>query len=214
MRAEIERFGLCTRRPGDKVALRGVRLRARLSGMSQRTTVEQTYVNLERRAIEAVYTFPLPESAAVCGFEVITGDRVLTGTIEEIERAVEKYEDAISGGHGAFMVEENRPDVFTVRVGNLKPRQAVTIRLTYVCALERADNSIRVAFPTTVAPRYATATATDPLDAMIDSDALNPPHVLSVPYGITMEVEVDLGRRLKAVTSPSHRISVRPGSGT
>lgn len=56
------------------VAPRGVRLVARLSGMSQRTTIEQTYVYSEPEAIEAVYTFPLPESAAVCGFEVMTGE--------------------------------------------------------------------------------------------------------------------------------------------
>ena len=210
MKVNPDLAGLRTRNPADRIALRGVRLVSRLSGMSQRTTIEQTYVNLERNAIEAVYTFPLPESAAVCGFEVITGDRVLTGQVEEIEQAVEQYEKAIGDGHGAFMVEENRPDVFTVRVGNLKPGQAVTIRLTYVCALERTDRQIRVAFPTTVAPRYATATGTDPLGAMIDGDALNPPHVLDVPYGLTMEVEVDLGRALKAITSPSHRITVHP----
>src|SRR4051812_32883614 len=177
MKAEIERFGLCTRRPRDKVALRGVRLRARLSGMSQRTTVEQTFVNLERQAIEAVYTFPLPEGAAVCGFEVVTGDRVLTGTIEESEQAIEQYEKAVSEGQGAFMMEQDRPDVFTVRVGNLKPRQAATIRLTYVCPLEKADKSIRVSSPTTVAPRYVTDAGPDPLTAMIDGDAVNPPHV-------------------------------------
>src|SRR6188472_888966 len=89
----------------DNVALRGVHLKARLSGMSQRTTVEQTFVNLEPRAIEAVYTFPLPDGAAVCAFEVITGDRVLTGVIEESERAIEQYDDAIAEGHGAFLVE-------------------------------------------------------------------------------------------------------------
>src|SRR6185312_6970619 len=91
----------------DNVALRGVHLRARLSGMSQRTTIEQTFVNLEPRAIEAVYTFPLPDGAAVCGFEVITGDHVLTGVIEESDKAVEQYESAISEGHGAFMVEQD-----------------------------------------------------------------------------------------------------------
>jgi Ca-activated chloride channel family protein len=194
--------------PTAAIALRGVRLRCRLSGMSQRTTVEQTYVNLERQAIEAVYTFPLPESAAVCGFEILTGDRVLTGEIDEIEKATETYDDAIADGHGAFLAEQHRPDVFSVRVGNLLPRQAVTVRLTYVCALDRADRAIRVAFPTTVAPRYVTTTATDPLDAQIDGDALNPPHVLAVPYGLTMEVDVDLGRPVRRITSPSHAITV------
>ena len=64
----------------------------------QRTTVEQTFVNLEPLAIEAVYTFPLPENAAVCGVEVVTGDRVLTGVVEESEQAIEKYEKAIGDG--------------------------------------------------------------------------------------------------------------------
>jgi Ca-activated chloride channel homolog len=137
-------IALHTNNPADRVALRGVRVLARLAGMSQRTTVEQTFVNLEHRAVEAVYTFPLPESAAVCGFEVVTADRVLTGRVEEAEQAIEHYERAIEEGRGAFMMEQDRPDVFTVRVGNLRPRQAATIRLTYVCPLEKSDRSIRV----------------------------------------------------------------------
>ena len=208
----MESIALRTANPNDRIALRGVRLRARIAGMAQRTTVEQTFVNLEPRAIEAVYTFPLPEGAAVCGFEVVTGDHVLTGTVEESNRAIEKYEEAIDEGHGAFLMEQERPDVFTVRVGNIKPRQAATIRLTYVCALERVDRQIRIAFPTTVAPRYVTATGADPIDAMIDGVALNPPHVLSVPYGLSIEAEVDLGRALLGVHSPSHSIRVERGA--
>lgn len=202
---------LRTARAADRIALRGVHLHARLSGMSQKTTIEQTFVNLEPNAIEAVYTFPLPDGAAVCGFEVVTGTHVLTGTVEESDRAVEKYDDAIAEGHGAFMLEQDRPDVFTARAGNIKPRQAATIRLTYVCALDRVDKSIRVVFPTTLAPRYQTATATDPIEAAIDGDALNPPHVLSVPYGLSMEVDVALGRELSRVSSPSHSINVING---
>jgi Ca-activated chloride channel family protein len=200
-------------RPDAKIALRGVQLRSRVSGMSQRTSVFQTFINQEPEAIEAVYTFPLPEGAAVCGFEVVTADRVLTGQIEESEQAVDQYEQAVGQGHGAFLMEQDRPDVFTVRVGNLKPRQAATIRLTYVCPLEFVDKSIRVAFPTTIAPRYVTDTAADPLEAMVDGEALNPPHVLHVPYGLSMEVEIDLGRQLAGVSSPSHTIRVETTDG-
>src|SRR5687768_14395951 len=124
-----EGIALLTANAADRVALRGVRLRCRLSGMSQRTTIEQTFVNLERHAIEAIYTFPLPESAAVCGFEVVTGDRVLTGKVEETDDAIEQYEKAVSEGHGAYMAEQERADIFTVRVSNLKPGQAATVRL-------------------------------------------------------------------------------------
>src|SRR6476660_7079002 len=183
-------IGLRTANESDRVALRGVRLRARVAGMSLKATLEQTFVNLEDRAIEAVYTFPLPEGAAVCGFEVVFFDRVFTGVVDESDRAIERYDDAIAEGHGAYLLEQHRPDVFTVRVGNLKPRQAVTIRLTYVTDLEIVDRQLRLSFPTTIAPRYPTTSGTDPSDAAIDGDALNPPHVLSVPYGLSMDVEI------------------------
>lgn len=204
------RPALRTANPADRVPLRGVRLRSRLAGMSQKTTLEQTFVNLEDRAIEAVYTFPLPEGVAVCGFEVFTDDRVLTGKIEETGQAIDKYEGAVSEGHGAFLLEQDRPDIFTIRVGNLKPRQAVTIRLTFVGSLEIAERAIRIAFPTTVAPRYVTAAGEkDPLEAFMDGDAVNPPHELHVPYGLHLEVDVALGRPIKTIASPSHAIEVQ-----
>ena len=51
----------------QKVALRGIRVQSRLMAMGQRTTIEQTFLNLEDEAVEAIYTFPVPERAAVCG---------------------------------------------------------------------------------------------------------------------------------------------------
>lgn len=199
---------LMTENADDRIALRGVRVKARIAALSVHATIEQTFVNLEDRAIEAVYTFPLPEGAAVCGFEVITGDRVLTGRIEETDEAIKQYDDAIESGHGAFALEADRPDIFTVRVGNLKPRQAATIRISYVAALDRVDRSIRVAFPTTVAPRYSTMSGMNPIDAEIEADAVNPPHVWQVPYGVSMEVEVELQQKVRSITSPTHALAV------
>jgi Ca-activated chloride channel family protein len=141
---------LRTNNATDQIALRGVDVHAVLAGMSQRTTVRQTFVNLESKPIEAVYTFPVPDGAAVCGFEVITGDRVLTGEIDETEKATEMYENAIAAGDAAFSLDRERPDVFSLRVGNLKPKQAVTIKLIYVAVLEPVDGKIRFTFPTTI----------------------------------------------------------------
>lgn len=206
-------IGLVTRNPADKVALRGVKFSCVVAGISVRTTVEQTFVNLEERAIEALYTFPLPEGAAVCGFEVVFFDKVFTGVVEETDRAIEQYDEAIEQGDGAYMVEQHRPDVFSVRVGNLRARQAVTIRLSYVMDLEVVDRSVRLALPTTIAPRYRAAAGMDVVDAMIDGEALNPPHVLSVPYGLTLEVEVLMDRGLEGITSSTHAIQVQRREG-
>jgi len=92
---ETEGIALRTANPSDRIALRGVRVRSRLTGMSQRTTLEQTFVNLESKPIEALYTFPLPEGAAVCGFQIITGDRVLTGEVD-----VASLESQVSAANG------------------------------------------------------------------------------------------------------------------
>lgn len=209
MSAANQMIELRTGSESDRIALRGVRLQATLAGMAMRVTVEQTFVNLESKAIEAVYTFPLPETAAVCGFEVQTGDHVLTAQIEETDEAIRCYDDAVAAGNGAYMLEQDRPDVFAARVGNLKPGQAAKVRISYVAPLERVDRTLRVRFPTTIAPRYVSAAGSDDaLLAAIDADALNPPHVLAVPYGLEMQIQVQLGGEVRAISSPTHLIRV------
>jgi Ca-activated chloride channel family protein len=209
----MEGFGMFTG-GGAAVALTGVRITATLTGAGQRTLVEQVFINREAAAIEAVYTFPLPDGAAVCGFEAITGERVLTGVIEELETGLEKYETAVREGDGAFLAEMWRPDVFSTRIGNLKPGQAVRIRLTYVAEVAVADRTLRVSFPLTIAPRYGTATGMDVVTAAVESDALNPPHVLSVPYGVEFFATLDVGARIRTVGSPSHGVTVEAAEGT
>src|SRR5687768_3942248 len=206
----MEGITLRTANPNHQIALRGVRLRSTVAALAERATLEQTFVNRESDAIEAIYTFPLPEDAAVCHFEVVTGDRVLTGVVDEIERNIEKYDAAIDRGDAAYLLEQERPDVFTIRVGNINPKQAATIRLTYVRPLKVVDRQARLAYPTTVPPRYVTATGSkDPLEAQIDGDAVNPPHVRHVPYGISLEIDLDLGRGVTDIASPSHAIRMR-----
>src|SRR5687767_686754 len=128
----MEGIALRTRIPEQKIALRGVRLRSVVAALAERTIVEQTFVNQESEAIEAIYTFPLPDDAAVCHFEVVTGDRVLTGVVEETEQAIEKYDAAIDRGDAAYLLEQERPNVFTIRVGNINPRQAAKIGRAHV----------------------------------------------------------------------------------
>jgi Ca-activated chloride channel family protein len=214
----MDGLGMWTRAENEMesvpVALTGVRITAYVSAVGQRTVVEQVFMNREHRAIEAVYTFPLPEGAAVCGFEAITGERVLTGQIEELGEGMKKYEEAVQEGHGAFMAELWRPDVFSTRLGNLKPGQAVLVRLTYVAEVELAERKMRLSFPTTLAPRYGTATGMDPVEAAVESDALNPPHVLAVPYGLELAVEIDVGLAVKAVGSPTHGVRVEHDGAT
>ena len=189
------------------VPLTGVSIEAELTGLCARVAVAHRYVNREATPIEAVYVFPLDEGAAVCGFEAVVDGTLVVGEVQERDKAFETYDDAMEQGHGAFLLDEERPDVFQASVGNLPPGKDVLVRLTYVTELSIAERRLRFTIPTTVSPRYAPAedcTGT----GRCDEEALNPPIAWSVPYGLDLSVRIAMPDRITGLESPSHPISV------
>jgi poly [ADP-ribose] polymerase len=60
--------------------------------------------------------FPLDEMASVCGFEAFINGKHIVGRCKEKEKAHKEYKEAISQGHGAYLMDkEEKEDVFTVR---------------------------------------------------------------------------------------------------
>ena len=191
------------------IPLEGVLIDARLEGVASEVTVAQRYRNREPVAVEAVYVFPLEEAAAVCGFEARIGETIIRGRVEEREKAFEIYDDAMADGHGAFLLDQERPNVFTASVGNLRPDEAVEIRITYVAVVRQEGASLRLMIPTTVSPRYVPP-ANEPEVGQPDGERVNPERWLSVPYGLELCVEVEAGGPVGVVESPSHPVRVKP----
>src|SRR5690606_23820648 len=79
-------------------------------------------------------------------------------------KAREEYDDAIAGGHRAAIAEEDRPGVFTMRVGNLRPGEEAVVTLTLTGPLPVDDGVAELRFPLVVAPRYVTGTPLDGAD--------------------------------------------------
>ena len=191
------------RADGQAVALRGVRIDAALRGPTAEVTVTQRYRNDEATPVEAVYLFPLDEGAAVCGFEARLDGKVIVGRVLEREQAFEAYDDAMAGGHGAYLLDQERPDVFTASVGNLAPGSEVELTLRYVALVEREDDALRFTLPTTVAPRYVPARGAEV--GQPEHEKLNAPHARDVPYGLAVSVAVDTPG-LRQLASPTHPI--------
>jgi Ca-activated chloride channel family protein len=189
------------------VPLAGVSVEAEISSFCARVAVSQRYVNREAQPIEAVYVFPLDEGAAVCGFEAVIDGTLVVGEVKEREDAFEMYDDAIERGHGAFLLDEERPDVFQASVGNLPPGKEVLLKLTYVTELTVAGSGLRFSIPTTVSPRYAPA-ADQRGVGRPDAETLNPPVGFSVPYGLNLSVRLAMGGAITRIESPSHPASV------
>ena len=66
----------------------------------------QSYTNDSDEAIEAKYVFAVDEQAAVCGFEAFIDDKHIIGEVKEKEAARKEYREAVSRGHGAYMMEQ------------------------------------------------------------------------------------------------------------
>ncbi|XP_037630978.1 von Willebrand factor A domain-containing protein 5A-like isoform X3 [Sebastes umbrosus] len=115
------------------------------------------YENKEDKPLEAVFVFPLPGDAAVCHFSAKIGQTQIVAEVKEKQKAREEYDDALSSGQQAFLLEESEqsPDIFSLSVGSLPPGESASIRLEYVTELAvQADEGLRFCLPAVLNPRY------------------------------------------------------------
>jgi Ca-activated chloride channel family protein len=200
--------------------LEAVEVRAAVTGLLARTTLTQTFANAFDEPLEATYIFPLPPRAAVTEFRMAVADRVVTGTLAERGEARARYEEAIEAGRRAAIAEQERPDVFTVRVGNLLPGETAEVTLVMAGPLPWVDGAATFRFPLVVAPRYIpglplpeapAGSGTSPdTDAVPDASRITPPVLLpGFPNPVRLAVTVELdpaGLPLGAVSSSLHTV--------
>ncbi|EUA91210.1 von Willebrand factor type A domain protein [Mycobacterium ulcerans str. Harvey] len=141
---------------GRRLPLKAVSVQTAVVGMTATSTVRQRFVNTGDTAIEATYVFPLPARAGVTDFVADLAGRRVVGVLEERGQAREDYEQALAAGQRAAIVEEDRPDVFSVRVGNLGPGEQATIEMCLTGPLAFEDGEATYRFPLVIAPRYTT----------------------------------------------------------
>src|SRR6185437_6636367 len=134
--------------------LDAVDIRAAIAGTSASVELTQGFRNPFDVPLEATYIFPLPDRAAVTAMRMEAAGHVVEGLLKERGQARVDYDQAIAQGQQAAIAEEDRPDVFTIRVGNIAPGEQVTVRLTLAQPLPYQDSEAVFRFPLVVAPRY------------------------------------------------------------
>jgi len=194
-------------RQGTPIPLLGVRVEGEIAGQGAGITVSQRFRNVENQAIEAVYKFPLPEGAAVCGFSVEKGDSRISGRVEERDKAFEIYDDALQEGKGGYLLDEERPNIFTLSIGNLNPGMEAVIHMDYVTLMDGDGDALRLLLPMTITPRYIPDHQKDDGDIPLDH-RLHPPYAQSVPYGMEMRLTLSNATAFSAIESPSHPIRI------
>jgi Vault protein inter-alpha-trypsin domain len=74
----------------------------------EQVVVFQEYYNDSESTVEAKYVFPLDEFAVVCGFEAFINGKHVVGVVKEKETAHREYKQAVSKGHGAYLMDQDK----------------------------------------------------------------------------------------------------------
>ena len=127
-------------------------VRTAITGLVARIDLTQEFVNVHDEALEATYVFPLPDRAAVTRMAMTADGRVVEAELQERGAARETYDRAVAAGQRASIAEEERPDVFTMRVGNILPGERVSVSLSLAGPLSFEDGEATFRFPLVVAP--------------------------------------------------------------
>ncbi len=189
---------------GMDMALLGVEVRGELRGLMFEARVEQRFVNPSERSVEVIYTFPLPWRAVLLGVDVVLGGKRLFGCVVEKKQAEARYEEALSEGHAAIMLERNVDQSYSLNLGNMAGKESCVVTLRYAQALHYEQGSLRLMVPTVIAPRYG--------DALIHG-GLQPHQVpdnssLIDDYPFDLELRIGDAMNYGRVASPSHPIRV------
>ena len=139
----------------DRLPLKDTRVEINVSGVIADVAVLQTYRNEGSRPINARYVFPASTRAAVYAMRMQIGDQVIVAKVKEREEAKAEFDQAKKEGKSASLLEQNRPNVFSMSLANLVPGEQVEIQLRYTELLVPTDGVYEVVFPTVVGPRYS-----------------------------------------------------------
>jgi Ca-activated chloride channel homolog len=196
-------------KPAGECPLKHTTVKAEVSGFISRVTVTQDFENPFTDKIEAVYSFPLPQSAAVDDLTMLIGGRTIKGKIMRREEAQTAYAAAKQLGQVAALLDQERPNIFTQAVANIMPGQQIRIVISYVETLKYEEGSYEWSFPMVIGPRYNPAT-TDQTTGTADQ-ARNLSRQISTDrpgHDISIELVLDAGVPIQTLNSETHETEV------
>ena len=192
----------------DQLPLKSTSSHVNISGVIADVQVTQVYKNEGQKALEAIYIFPASTRAAVYGMKMTIGERTITAKIAEREDARRQYETAKREGKSASLLEQQRPNVFQMNVGNILPSDVIKVELRYTELLVPTDGVYEFVYPTVVGPRYTEEEAGDihSGEEWISNPYLHegkPP-----AYAFDMSVDLSSGLPIQEITCPSHKVNI------
>ncbi|MEA3254416.1 MAG: VIT domain-containing protein [Candidatus Altiarchaeota archaeon] len=150
------------------------------------TKVDQVFLNEYSRDLEGTYIFPLPKEASISGFSMYVDGEELTGELLKKDKARRIYEDIVRRMKDPALLEYVERDMFKVRIYPIPARGEKRVTLGYSEVIDCDSGICRYVYP--LEPEKYSPT---PLESVV------------------INVEIESKQSIKAIYSPSHKISVK-----
>ena len=187
----------------DALPLKETSADVNIAGVIANVTIHQVFGNDGDEPIEAVYVFPASTRAAVHAMTMKIGERTIHAKIDKRETAKEKYTTAKSEGKRASLLEQERPNVFTMKVANIMPGDTIKVDVDYTEHLTHEEGVYEFVYPSVVGPRYGGGA--DPAsDEWIENPYLKEGE--KEPYKFDINVRLETGIPIRDLKSPSHSV--------
>lgn len=188
----------------DHLPLKDTRVEISVSGVIADVKVRQIYRNEGARPINATYVFPASTRAAVYAMRMQLGNEIIVAKIKEREQAKKEFEQAKEEGKSASLLEQERPNVFSMSLANIMPQEQVEIELRYTELVVPTDNIYELVFPTVVGPRYASSQDNKKENAFVETPYLKQGQKPTSELHITARIAA--GLPIYDLSCPSHTI--------
>lgn len=150
-----------TERVQADVYLKEVGISGNICGEFVEVSIKQVYENKGKDSIDGVYTFPIPDTAVITGFEASLGGRTLRAFVESKEEAVRIYEESNETEVNVLSLEEPYPNVYQFSIGQILPGESVKIKFSYMDMLVYEDESLMLTIPSILHPMHEGNTEND-----------------------------------------------------
>ncbi len=221
--AQAEQTGYYTARAKQtgkeiQLAMQRLWLTGQVTPFGARLLVEHTFKSGEKRPVEAIYAFMLPQDAALRSFRVTGEGFEIESDLQPVAEAVATYEEGIDAGALSVLARQYSDGMMNLTVGNLQPDETVQVILEIIAGVERHDDGFRFRFPFTLAPSYhsrmKTVTLPDggemelPREEFGDLILPTWKNDASNLHGVGFDLELLGGQTMAEVLSPSHGVTV------
>ena len=190
----------------DRMPLKETNARVHIAGVIADIHIRQVYKNTGTNTLEAIYVFPASTRAAVYAMKMKIGEREIIAVIQEREAARRNYEQAKANGQTASLLEQERPNVFTMNVANILPGDIIEVELRYTELLVPESGIYEFIYPTVVGPRYNSGGENHSAENWIENPYLQEGE--SSNYTFDIEVQLAAGLPLQFVQCNSHNVSI------